>query len=743
MTRRSFLNRKRVPLVLQYEMVECGAASLSMILRYYGKYLSMNQLRYDCGVSRDGSNLLNIKRAAMSYGLDSFHAKPTSDNLLAEDCEIVYPCIAWWNYNHFVVIEGQSNSHRLTVVDPANGRYEVGAKELDESYSGYVLQFRTTKEFVPTGKPERELLQFIPELSRYRSAIVFLAFTALSLLVTSILSPGISGAFVQNFLTDRRYGFGISVLWLSLFMVFLDAGLTWTQFSVIRKVALAIQRKLSLSIAIKLLEVDYSFYTSRFIGDIASRLGLANTVSNTIVNQLLVFAVSLSGALLILPFIVLISWQLTLFTAFYICACSILSFLASAYSIDANRSMQLQAGKISGITVRIFSDTRTIKSSGLESDYLNTFQDFYSPIHRKSQNVQSVMNFFGLGNTFISSLYNYGTIALSGYLVMRGSMNLASFMAFQVLRSQVTSPLMGISSMLNQVQQAEAELGRLQDLRLVQDDPKVRSLRDDSLSNARLTQTSSVAEKHQLITTRPTTVSVTNVSLAFSPRSANVLTDITFELPSSKMLSIIGPSGSGKSCLIKIIAGLYSQTSGAMLYDHKEWLNYDSTVIRSAISYVQQDCSIYAGTVFDNLTDFSDSYSLDIVRQAAKTACIDDVIMDLPHGYLTPLGSKGVSLSGGQMQRLELARALLTKPTILILDEATSALDIPTETVVLSNLKELGITIICVAHRLIAAKMSDYVMVLKSGQIIEYGVPKELSRRKDGPYSQLLSADQQ
>lgn len=736
---RNAFNQNKVPLVLQYEMVECGAASLSMILRYFGKYLSMNELRYQCGVSRDGSNLLNIKKAAISFGLDAFHDTPRTEDILSG--KVCFPCIAWWNYNHFVVLEGIQNSTYVKVVDPANGRYRVAKSELEECFSGYILQFKRTNTFIASGKPERELLRFIPELLNYKSAIVFLALTTLSLLVTAILSPAISGAFVQDFLTDHRYGFGVPVIWMSLLIIFLESGLRWSQFSAIRNIALTIQRKLSLSIAIKLLEVDYSFYSSRFIGDIAGRLGLANNVSNTIVNELLVFALSLSGAFLIMPFIILISWQLMLFTAAYIIVSSLLSMVASAYSVDANRSIELQSGKISGITVRILSDTRTIKSSGLESEYLNAFQDFYAPIHTKSHIVQSTMNLLLLANTFTNSLYNYGTIALSGYLVMKGSMNLASFMAFQVLRSEVTTPLISVASMITQVQQAEAELGRLQDLRLVHDDPKVRSLQVTELTDARLDLTRLPESRMAASRQRPTTVELENVSLSFSPRSANVLTDVSFQLSKSEMLTIVGPSGSGKSCLIKVIAGLYNQTAGKVTYDNKEWLEYADDCIRSSISYVQQDSTIYSGTVMDNLTDFSDRFTLDDVRLAAKSACIDGVLMDLPQGYLTRLGPKGVALSGGQMQRLQLARALLSNPSIIILDEATSALDIPTETQVLSNIKALGITTICVAHRLIAAHMSDLVIVLKAGKVIEIGSPSVLMKQSSSFYSDLLAAD--
>lgn len=732
-------NKKRVPLVLQYEMVECGAASLSMILRYFGKYLSMNELRYQCGVSRDGSNLLNIKRAAINYGLDAYHQKPEISELFSNS--VSYPCIAWWNYNHFVVFESARADH-VFVVDPGNGRYKVNLDELNESFSGYILQFRTTTSFKKSGKPERELINFLPEFLSYPTSIIFLVFITLSLLVASIVSPAVSGAFVQNFLTDRRYGFGIPLLWLSVYVVFLETSLSWLQFTIIRRMALLTQRKLSVTIARKLFEVNFSFFTSRFIGDIAGRLNLADTITNVVINRLIVFLMGLIGAFLIIPFVLLISWQLTVLTFVYIGISILLSLIATSYIIESNRSMQLQTGKISGVTVRIFSDSKTIKASGLETKYLNTFQDYYTPVLRKSQQVQSVMNLFSLGNSLVGSLYNYGTIAFSGYLVMKGSMNLAGFMAFQVLRSQITGPLMNISSIISQAQQAESELGRWQDLRVAENDSKVRSLSIlDKKSTNQAKKFSGAGSEKRYSSNTPSSISVSKVNLSFSPRSKDVLSDITFNVESKDMVSIVGPSGSGKSTLIKVLAGLYTQTSGDVLYDGLEWLDYDDNAIRASLSYIQQDTKFFSGTIFENITEYNDNYTLDSVRRAASFACFDEVAMDLPQGYLTKIGSTGISLSGGQLQRLELARSLLKKPKILLLDEATSALDIPTEQKVLENLKSLGITLICVAHRLISAKMSDQVLILDKGHLIEYGSPALLLNNPESYFYNLSSAE--
>ena len=730
------LLQRKVPLVLQYEMVECGAASLSMILQYFGKYLPLSDLRFQCGVSRDGSNMLNLKKAAQHYGLSVKVGKQKPREIL--DGKVDFPCLAWWNYNHFVVFES-ADGKRLRIADPSGGKYKVNESELTNSFSGLLLQFERTDLFEQSGRPEREILNFLPIIGEYQISIYFLLLVSTALLVTSLASPGLSGAFVQSFLGDQRYELGLPIMWLSFLMVILAASLTSVQLNVVRRLALSIQRKLSIEISFKILSVDFQFYTSRFIGDIASRLKLSENIANTLINQFLVFVLGMVGALLIIPFLLLISWQLTVVSLVYILINISLAAIAASMLIDSNRSIEVESGKVNGITVRMLSDTRTIKASGLENRYLSTYQDFYTPILKKSQEVQSKMNSFAFLTDLSNTLYNYGTIAYSGFLVMQGSMNLAGFMAFQVLRNEITGPLLGVSSLLDQLQQAEAELGRLQDLRLVENDPKVRSLNSYKLQlgTSKLTESPIITHISQGID-KPKSISVIDVDQTFSPLSPNVLSNISLNIKDGDLVSIIGPSGSGKSTLIKNLVGLYQPSKGQILYGEHDWMDYDDPTIRQSFAYVSQESNIFRGTIYDNLTMYNDTYNLEQVRKAAKAACFDDVVMSMPQGYSHYLGESGNGLSGGQLQRLSITRALLRSPQILFLDEATSALDVPTERMVIQNIKKLNLTVIAVAHRLLTAKLSDQVVVLDKGEIKELGHPDELLHQDKSLFKKLV-----
>ena len=737
--RKLFYRTKKVPLVLQFEMVECGAASLSMILRFFGYFLGLPELRTACGVSRDGSNMLNIKRAAIRYGLDVQAARLDSAELA--ESEHLFPVIAWWNHNHFLVVEGYRLG-RFLLVDPAGGRYGLDTEDFSKSFSGLVLSMKPGPAFEKRGKQESFLKLFLPYVWSYKYSILFLFAIAVAMLIPSLANPGLSGAFVSEFLQNKRYSLGIPIVWLTIFMSLLATGLSLVELKVIRRMALQVQRTLSLQIALKLFTVDYSFFSSRYLGDISGRLGLANSVSSILIHQMIPAVYGLVGALLTLPFIVLISWQLSLVSLVYVLLTTALSVYSAHYVLDSRRSIEVESGKLSGISVRMFTDTKTIKSSGLQASYLERYQELYAPVLEKQQSIQAVSSIFSWVGTLIETLYSYGTIAFSGYLVMVGEINLAGFMAFQVLRSQVTAPLLGVSSLINSYQNAAAELCRLEDLYQAKDDPKVRSL-DTLREQFSLPSEDTAKQIHssELDSLSSPSVQLDNVSLTFSPIKPPVIRDVNLVIHPGMMVTFVGPSGSGKSTILKLVSGLYQPSSGAIRFDGSMWSDYQPHVLHQQIGYVAQESNAFRGSIHDNITMFNPHWSQDDVIRAADLALLSPVLNDLPQGTETLLGDSGTGLSGGQLQRLEIARALVKEPSILCLDEATSALDTPTETKLLQQLCTKGFTMLCVSHRLVSAKMSDLVVAIKEGEIIEAGHPDELAGDPNSYFSFLLSQD--
>ena len=722
------LRTKKVPLVLQYEMVECGAASLSMILRFYGRYLPLHILRDACGVSRDGSNLLDIKNAGAFFGLEAKAARLTAEQLMtSQGC---FPCIAWWDYNHFVVLQGHQGN-RLLVVDPALGRYSLHLNEVQKHFSGLILFFKPGEGFSVEGKPENYVADLVPILRRYSRQLLLIAPISVALIVPALLQPGISGAFISEVLTNSRFQYAFPILWLSVLALILSVGLTLARLRILRTIYLQMSRILFTQLATKLLSVNYLFYSSRYLGDITSRLDIADHVSDVLALQLAPFLFGLITAIFLIPAVWLISPFLAGASLLYVLINIMLAFLSISFVLDQTKLVKLVQGKVSGLTLRIFSDAKTIKSSALENQYLTQWQKLYQPQFDQNQYIQFTLNTFSSLENLSGSVYQYGTIALSGYLVIVGELNLAGFMAFQVIREQVTQPLIAVSGISHAMQDLNAELGRLNDLSTVADDPKVQSLQvidPTKQKNAVLPETS-------------VDVQANNVAVQFSAIKPPLIQQITASFRAGSMNTIVGPSGSGKSVFLKTLTGFYQPSEGTITYDGKPWGEYSDPVIRSAVGYVCQEVTALRGSVMENITLHDPYITEDQVINACETAVLMDVIDKLPLGLHTKLGNSGAGLSGGQLQRLQIARALVRQPKILFLDEATSALDIPTETQLLTNLKAMGITLVCVAHRLISAQMSDHLVVLKDGQLLESGAPAVLSAASDSFYAQLLKAD--
>lgn len=745
----------KVPLVLQYEAVECGAASLSMILRYYEKFVPLGDIRIGCSVTRDGSNLKNLMLYASSLDLDGV-GKRMSSKKLAQQPNSFFPCICFWRYCHFFVCEGVSSDGRFHIADPGGGKYTLSAEDFDRSYSSIVVSLWPTSKFSKSGQKESEIRSFIPYLLSYRTALLICILLSICLLIPGLALPGLSGVFVNDFLQNQRYNLGVPIIWLSFGMVALNFFLKKYEKLILRRIMLSLQRKLSLQIAKKLFTNDYNFFLTRFAGDIASRLLIGVQASQSIVSQLLPLILGIFGAILILPFVVLISWQLTIFSLVFVILNIYLSFKISLMLTDTNKSLEVEQGKMQGISVRILTDIETVKSSGLEQSYLSNWQDVFAIVQERTQNVALKMAWFSSLTQSINSMYSYGTIALSGYLVMIGEMNLAGFIAFQALRSEFVQPLLGLGSVVTELQQTEASLGRLTDLFSVNQDTKVRSLEalpsfvrlgnDKKVSIDKVTSKTPISYSNNKISELSTNVTssmleVSNLTMSFSPIKPPFIREINFNLPAGSMLTIVGDSGCGKSTLVKLLTGLLSYSSGFVKYGGLDWLNYEDKTIRDAVGYVSQDVVGLRDTIEGNIRLFRDEFSFSEVRESAKLAEIDLYIQSLPGSYSTILGDGGSGLSGGQLQRLEIARALIKKPIFLFLDEATSALDIPTEKKIYSNLQSLGITVVSVAHRLISAQMSDYVLSLESGRQIEFGTPDELlSNNKI--YHRLVKADQ-
>ena len=708
----------KVPVIMQMEALECGAASLAMVLAYYGKWIPLEQVRYDCGVSRDGSNARNVLRAARSYGL-------TAKGYRYEPAELKtkgkFPCIIHWNFNHFVVLNG-FKGNKAVLNDPARGTYTVSMKTFDESFTGICLMFEPGEEFVPGGKPQSVFGFAKKRLKGAGAAIAFVTMTTIISSLIGIISPAFSRIFLDRLLTGQNPD------WAAPFVIAL-AGMSVIQLIVawIQSVySLKINGKLSMvgnsTVMWQVLRMPMDFFSQRMAGDIQGRQSSNASIASSLVET---FApLLLNAGMMIFYLVVMIRYSLML-TLIGLASVLInfgLSTVISKKRINITRVQMRDAGKLAGATVAGIEMIETIKASGAEDGYFEKWAGYQASVNTQQVKFQKLNEVLGLLPSLVSSLCSTAVLMLGVYLAMQGEFTVGMIMAFQGFLSSFTAPAESIISAGQTIQEMRTEMERVEDVMKypvdVQNDAPVdENAEYDKLSGC---------------------IEMKNVTFGYSRLAEPLITDFNLSLKTGSRVAFVGASGCGKSTLSKLISGLYKPWSGEILFDGKRIDEIDRSVFTGSLAVVDQDIILFEDTIANNIKMWDTSIEDFEMIMAARDAQLHEDIMQREGGYQYKLTEGGKDFSGGQRQRMEIARVLAQDPTIIILDEATSALDAKTEYDVVNSIKNRGITCIVVAHRLSTIRDCDEIVVLDGGRVVERGTHEELMRL-GGAYTQLVS----
>ncbi len=708
----------KVPVIMQMEALECGAASLAMVLAYYGKWIPLEQVRYDCGVSRDGSNARNVLRAARSYGL-------TAKGYRYEPAELKtkgkFPCIIHWNFNHFVVLNG-FKGNKAVLNDPARGTYTVPMKTFDESFTGICLMFEPGEEFVPGGKPQSVFVFAKKRLKGAGAAIAFVTMTTIISSLIGIISPAFSRIFLDRLLTGQNPD------WVVPFVIAL-AGMSVIQLIVawIQSVySLKINGKLSMvgnsTFMWQVLRMPMDFFSQRMAGDIQGRQSSNASIASSLVET---FApLLLNAGMMIFYLVVMIRYSLML-TLIGLASVLInfgLSTIISKKRINITRVQMRDSGKLAGATVAGIEMIETIKASGAEDGYFEKWAGYQASVNTQQVKFQKLNEVLGLLPSLVSSLCSTAVLMLGVYLAMQGEFTVGMIMAFQGFLSSFTAPAESIISAGQTIQEMRTEMERVEDVMKypvdVQNDAPVdENAEYDKLSGC---------------------IEMKNVTFGYSRLAEPLITDFNLSLKTGSRVAFVGASGCGKSTLSKLISGLYKPWSGEILFDGKRIDEIDRSVFTGSLAVVDQDIILFEDTIANNIKMWDTSIEDFEMIMAARDAQLHEDIMQREGGYQYKLTEGGKDFSGGQRQRMEIARVLAQDPTIIILDEATSALDAKTEYDVVNSIKNRGITCIVVAHRLSTIRDCDEIVVLDGGRVVERGTHEELMRL-GGAYTQLVS----
>ena len=707
----------KVPVVMQLEVTECGAASLAMIMAYFEKWLPLERTRQDCAVSRDGSNAKNILYAARSYGMEA-HAYSADVDTVKNDG--AYPCIIHWGFNHFVVLDGFKGNYAY-INDPAKGFIKVPIDEFDKMYTGVAIVIEPGEGFVPEGK-KKSIWGFAKQrLKGTGAAVAFVALVSVISSLLSVISPGFSRIFLDKLLVGAGEKFTRGFFIFFSCFVLLQIAVAWIQQIYMYKIQGKMAAVGNTSYLWKVLHLPMQFFSQRLSGDIADRQSMNAGVANILVNTL--SPLVLNFGMMIFYLVVMIRYSLLL-TAVGIASVIINIFMSKYISnkrVNITRVQMRDAGKLSSSTVSGIEMVETLKACGAEDGYFEKWAGLQASVNAQSIAYTKLNQYLGLVPTLVSSLSGIAVLALGVYLVIEGKFTVGMVMAFQGLLSSFTAPASSLIGAGQTVQEMTAQMERLED---VMEYPEDEVFKTEDKENVQQKLSGKLEMK--------------NVTFGYSKLAEPLLKDFNLTLEPGKKVAFVGASGCGKSTLARLISGLYSPWSGEILYDGKPISEIDHATFTGSVAVVDQEITMFDDTISDNVKMWNSSIEDFEVILAARDACIHEDIMVRDGGYQHKLLENGKDFSGGQRQRLEIARALAQDPTILVMDEATSALDAKTEFDVVNRITDRGITCVVIAHRLSTIRDCDEIIVLDKGKVVERGTHDELFAM-GGLYTSLVS----
>ena len=719
--------RVRTPLFLQFEATECGAACLGIILAYFRRWVSLEELRVACGISRDACSAADIVRAAEGYGLSVTGWRKEPHQLQS----IALPAILFWEFNHFVVLEGFSRG-RYYLNDPANGHRTVSEEEFDRAFTGVVLTLERGSTFQPGGGRVgvvRPLWQWL------RTVKVPLLFAALCGLLLAL--PGLALPVLLSVFVDHVLGSSQATSWGGALVAAAGAAaaatylLTYLQQRCLRKINIRLAVVHADRFLRHLFRLPVQYFAHRFTGDLTSRVQVIDKVAGVGSMQFTGVVIELVMSVLFLALMLAYDLQLAAIVVALAVANAVLMRVVSQMRTDENRQMQREQAMLSGISAVSLRNIDSLRAVAAEDDIFASWSGYQARELKARQRFAELGYIIASLPTLFLILGGAAVLGLGGWRVITGDMTIGMLMGFHVVAGNFLRPVGRFVQFADLFQILEADLQRLNDVFNAPEDALLEKRENRTQRNI------ATLEGRLRLAGR---IELREITFGYQPQGAPLIDKLSLTIEPGQRVAVVGPTGSGKSTLLMLVSGVYAPWSGEILFDGVQREEIPRDILTSSVAIVDQQPFLFAGTIRDNLTMWNPTVPDDQLIAASRDALIHDDIASRLGGYEATVQEGGRNFSGGQRQRMEIGRALVNNPSVLLLDEATSSLDAVSEERIDDALRRRGCTCFIVAHRLSTIRDCDQIIVLARGRPVQHGTHEELVADESGLYYQLVHA---
>ena len=715
--------RVATPLQLQMHATECAAACLCSVLAYFGRWVPLIELRDRCEVSRDGSTAAGVSRAARHYGLQC-------SGFLADAAQLKLkplPLILFWEFNHFLILEGYDRGG-FFLNDPATGHRKVTAEEFGKSYAGIALAFEPMPEFQRGGARPSIPKRILPWLRGTEGALAYAAGCGLLLAALALAAPAMLGIYVDQVL-GRQEPWAELVAGVLAAAAALVYGVSWLKQRCLRHLAARISVIAWNRCVTRLLRLPVDYFEHRLSGELTARILSIDKIAKGLSYHFIDLVIEIGLSAMFLA--VMLAYDVLL--ALMVLGLAVLNGLLMRAVLrtraDASHALRREQGMLLGVGTLMLHHTDILRMTGAD----NHFFARWSGHQARELAARQRFSELGYANAALPGLFavlgNAAVLAMGAAQVMGGAMTLGTLVGFYIVAGLFLAPIGRFVGVADEIQALETDMQRLEDITKAREDPGL-ARRHASKSLATLNGRLRLAGH----------VELRNVTFGYNRARPPLLKDFSLIIKPGQRVAVVGPSGSGKSSLAQLVVGIYQPWSGEILFDGRPRHEIPDEVLSRSLAMVDQHIVLFHATVRDNITLWSPAVSDDALIAAAKDACIHDEILQRPLGYAMPVDEDGNNFSGGQKQRLEIARALVGNPTVLVLDEATSSLDAGTEDRIDDALRRRGVSCLIVAHRLSTIRDCDEIIVLEKGTAVQRGTHDALMADKGGTYRRLVQA---